>query len=258
MIRLPIDDALPELLAALQNRPCAVLVAPPGAGKTTRVPLALLGEPWAAGGGVLLLEPRRLAARAAAERMSATLGDALGGTVGVRARFDTAVSARTRIEVVTEGVFTRTVLDDPELTSVAAVIFDEYHERSLDADAGLALALDVQGALRPDLRVLVMSATLDGARVARLLDDAPVIESKGRAFPVKTRWIPRDAEARVEEAVAEAVLRARSSLRSCGPARPIWRRSTARSTVSRRTAPCGLRRWGCARSCWRRPSPNPR
>ncbi len=208
MTRLPIDDALPELLAALRERSAAVLVAPPGAGKTTRVPLALLGEPWTGGGRILLLEPRRLAARAAAERMSATLGDTLGGTVGLKARFDTAVSARTRIEVVTEGVFTRTVLDDPELAGVAAVIFDEYHERSLDADAGLALALDVQGALRPDLRVLVMSATLDGARVARLLDGAPVVESRGRAFPVETRWAPRDAEARVEEAVAEAVLRA--------------------------------------------------
>ncbi len=208
MTRLPIDDVLPELLAVLRARSSAVLVAPPGAGKTTRVPLALQGEPWTGGGRILLLEPRRLAARAAAERMSATLGDALGGTVGLKARFDTAVSARTRIEVVTEGVFTRTVLDDPELAGVAAVIFDEYHERSLDADAGLALALDVQGALRPDLRVLVMSATLDGARVARLLDGAPVVESRGRAFPVETRWIPRDAEARVEEAVAEAVLRA--------------------------------------------------
>ncbi len=208
MTRLPIDDVLPELLAVLRARSSAVLVAPPGAGKTTRVPLALQGEPWTGGGRILLLEPRRLAARAAAERMSVTLGDALGGTVGLKARFDTAVSARTRIEVVTEGVFTRTVLDDPELAGVAAVIFDEYHERSLDADAGLALALDVQGALRPDLRVLVMSATLDGARVARLLDGAPVVESRGRAFPIETRWIPRDAEARVEEAVAEAVLRA--------------------------------------------------
>ena len=208
MTRLPIDDALPDLLAALRQRPSAVLVAPPGAGKTTRVPLALLDEPWTAGGRILLLEPRRLAARAAAERMSATLGDALGGTVGLKARFDTAVSARTRIEVVTEGVFTRTVLDDPELRGVAAVIFDEYHERSLDADAGLALALDVQGAFRPDLRVLVMSATLDGARVAGLLDGAPVVESRGRAFPVDTRWIPRDPDARVEDAVADAVVRA--------------------------------------------------
>ncbi len=208
MIRLPIDDALPELLATLRERTSAVLVAPPGAGKTTRVPLALLDEPWTRGGRILLLEPRRLAARAAAERMAETLGDALGGTVGLKARFDTAVSARTRIEVVTEGVFTRTVLDDAELAGVAAVIFDEYHERSLDADLGLALALDVQGALRPDLRILVMSATLDGARVARLLDGAPVIESQGRAFPVETRWVPRDPDQRVEEAVADAVLQA--------------------------------------------------
>ncbi len=211
--RLPIDDALPALRAALRDGSSAVLVAPPGAGKTTRVPLALLDEPWTAGGRLLLLEPRRLAARAAAERMAATLGDRVGGTVGLRARFDTAVSARTRIEVVTEGVFTRTVLDDPELSGVAAVIFDEYHERSLDADAGLALALDVQGALRPDLRVLVMSATLDGARVARLLDGAPVIASEGRAFPVETRWIGRDPDRRIEEAVADAVLLALRSER---------------------------------------------
>ncbi len=208
LTRLPIDDVLPELCAALAERTAAVLVAPPGAGKTTRVPLALLDQPWVAGRRIVLLEPRRLAARAAAERMSATLGDTLGGTVGLKARFDTAVSARTRIEVVTEGVFTRTVLDDPELAGVAAVIFDEFHERSLDADTGLALALDVQGALRPDLRVLVMSATLDGARVAGLLDDAPVVASAGRAFPVETRWIGRDPDRRIEEAVAEAVLSA--------------------------------------------------
>ena len=208
MNRLPIDDALPELLAALGRSPSAVLVAPPGAGKTTRVPLALREAPWVGDGRIVLLEPRRLAARAAAERMATSLGDALGGLVGLKARFDTVVSARTRIEVVTEGVFTRTVLDDPELTGVAAVIFDEYHERSLDADLGLALALDVQGALRPDLRILVMSATLDGARVAGLLDDAPVIASQGRAFPVETRWLPRDPDRRIEEAVAQATMAA--------------------------------------------------
>ena len=207
-IRLPIDDVLPDIAAALAGAASAVLVAPPGAGKTTRVPLALLDAPWVRGGRVLVLEPRRLAARAAAERMAATLGEALGATVGLRARFDTVVSPRTRIEVVTEGVFTRTVLDDPELAGIAAVIFDEYHERSLDADAGLALALDVQGALRPDLRILVMSATLDGARVADLLEGAPVVVSEGRAFPVETRWVGRDPERRIEEVMAEAVLAA--------------------------------------------------
>ena len=159
-------------------------------------------------GRIVLLEPRRLAARAAAERMAATLGEALGQTVGLRARFDTVVSARTRIEVVTEGVFTRMVMDDPELTGTAAVIFDEFHERSLDADAGLALALDVKGALSPDLRILVMSATLDGARVASLLDGAGIVESQGRAFPVDTRWIAREPDVRIEEAMAEAVLKA--------------------------------------------------
>ena len=206
LTRLPIDDALPELAAALAAGSAAVLVAPPGAGKTTRVPLALLEAPWRRDGRILLLEPRRLAARAAAERMAATLGQRVGATVGLRARFDTAVSDRTRIEVVTEGVFTRAVLDDPELSGVAAVIFDEYHERSLDADLGLALALDVQGALRPDLRLLVMSATLDGARVSALLDGAPVVVSQGRAFPVATRHLGRDPDRRIEEVVAEAIL----------------------------------------------------
>ncbi len=182
-----------------------MLVAPPGAGKTTRVPLALLDRPWMRG-KILMLEPRRLAARAAAERMAATLGEALGGTIGLRARFDTAVSRDSRIEVVTEGVFTRMVLDDPELAGVSAVIFDEFHERSLDADLGLALALDVAGALRPDLRLLVMSATLDGARVAGLLDGAPIIESQGRAFPVETRHIGRQTDSRLEQSVADAIL----------------------------------------------------
>ena len=205
---LPIDEVLDPLRSVLRARTWAVLVAPPGAGKTTRVPLALLDEPWMLGGKLVLLEPRRLAARAAAERMAWSLGDDLGGRVGLRARFDTAVSDRTRIEVVTEGVFTRMVLHDPSLEGIAAVLFDEFHERSLDADFGLALALDVAGALRPDLRLLVMSATLDGARVARLLDDAPVVQSEGRAFPVETRYLGRRLDQRVEEAVADAALMA--------------------------------------------------
>lgn len=205
---LPIDAALPELRAALSARAAAVLVAPPGAGKTTRVPLALLDQPFVAGGRIVVLEPRRLAARAAADRMARTVGEAVGGLVGLRVRLESRVSARTRIEVVTEGVFARMILDDPSLEGVAAVLFDEFHERSLDADAGLALALDAQAGLREDLRILVMSATLDGARVAALLGDAPVIVSEGRAFPVDTRYVGRDPAERVEDAVVRAVTRA--------------------------------------------------
>src|SRR6185437_9165352 len=204
---LPIDAALPELTAALRAHDAAVLVAPPGAGKTTRVPLVLAGEPWAKDRKILVLEPRRLAARAAAARMAATLGEPVGETVGLRVRFGSKISRRTRIEVVTEGVFTRLVLDDPSLDGVAAVLFDEFHERSLDADLGLALARDAQQALRPDLRLLVMSATLDGARVAALLGSAPVIESQGRSFPVVTHYLGRDARAPIQQQVAEAVLR---------------------------------------------------
>src|SRR5690606_35104742 len=151
--------------------------------------------------------PRRLAARAAARRMAQTLGEQVGETVGYRVRLDTKVSAKTRIEIVTEGVFTRLILDDPELSGIAAILFDEFHERSLDGDLGLALALDAT-ALRPDLRILVMSATIDGAAVARLLGDAPVIESEGRAFPVETRHIAPDPNARIEQAVAAAIRRA--------------------------------------------------
>lgn len=205
---LPIDDALPQLLASLAAGPNAVLTAPPGAGKTTRVPLALLGAPWRGDGRILVLEPRRLAARAAAERMAATLGERVGETVGLRVRLGSRVGPRTRIEVVTEGVFARLIVDDPELTGVAAVLFDEFHERSLDADLGLALALDAQGGLRPDLRLLVMSATLDGARVAALMPGAAQVESAGRAFPVETRHAPRDPRGRLEEAVAATIRRA--------------------------------------------------
>src|SRR4051812_11367831 len=205
---LPIDAALPGLTGALRAHNAAVLVAPPGAGKTTRVPLVLAGEAWAAGKKILLLAPRRLAARAAAARMAATLGEAVGTTVGYRVRFAAKVSRATRIEVVTEGVFTRLVLGDPTLANVAAVVFDEFHERSLEADLGLALARDVQLGLREDLKLLVMSATLDGARVGRLLDNAPVIESAGRAFPVETRYLGRDTQQPVERQVADAVMRA--------------------------------------------------
>ncbi len=205
---LPIDEALPALRAALATHTRAVLVAPPGAGKTTRIPLALMEEPWAKGGRLIVLEPRRLAARAAAARMAATLSEKVGGTIGLRVRLQSLVSARTRIEVVTEGVFARMILDDPALDGVAGVLFDEFHERSLDADLGLALALDAQAALSEDLRLLVMSATLDGARVRGLLGDAPLIESEGRAFPVVTRYVGRDRHARIEDEVARATLEA--------------------------------------------------
>ncbi|WP_027174255.1 ATP-dependent helicase HrpB [Methylobacterium sp. 10] len=206
---LPIDAALPGLLAALEAGPSAVLVAPPGAGKTTRVPLALLDAPWlGANGRIILLEPRRLAARGAAERMAATLGERVGETVGLRVRLGSKISRATRIEVVTEGVFTRMILDDPELSGIGAVIFDEFHERSLDADLGLALALDAQSGLRDDLRILVMSATLDGARVSRLMGDARIVESEGRAYPVETRHTERDPNRRMEDAMADAILRA--------------------------------------------------
>ncbi len=205
---LPIDDTLGRLTEALLANNAAVLVAPPGAGKTTRVPLVLMDEPWAVGKKILVLEPRRLAARAAAARMASTIGEQVGDTVGLRVRFGSKVSKRTRIEVITEGVFTRLVLDDPSLDGIAAVLFDEFHERSLDADLGLALARDVQLALREDLKILVMSATLDGARVAALLGNCPVLESKGRAFAVETRYLGRDPRERIERPMADAVLRA--------------------------------------------------
>lgn len=204
----PIHEVLPALKAALAERNSAVLVAPPGAGKTTVAPLELLAEPWMDGGRIVMLEPRRLAARAAAERMAETLGERVGETVGFRVRMQSKVSAATRIEVVTEGVFTRMILADPALPGVACVIFDEFHERSLDADLGLALAQDAQGLLREDLRLLVMSATLDGAAVARLLSDAPVIESLGRIHPVETRYVGRDERLRLEDWVVRVVERA--------------------------------------------------
>src|SRR6202167_2768532 len=202
---LPIDAALPDLTAALRAGDAAVLVAPPGAGKTTRVPLVLAEEDWAKDRRILVLEPRRLAARAAAERMAHTLGERVGETIGLRVRFGSKTSRKTRIEIVTEGIFTRLILDDPMLDGISAVLFDEFHERSLDADLGLALARDAQLGLREDLRLLVMSATIDGARVAGLLGDAPVIESEGRAFPVETRYLGRKADAPLERQMADAI-----------------------------------------------------
>ncbi|WP_291577743.1 ATP-dependent helicase HrpB [Bradyrhizobium sp.] len=204
-IPLPIDAVLDQLGHTLASHNAAVLVAPPGAGKTTRVPLALLDAPWLQGKKIIVLEPRRIAARASAERMAHTLAERVGETVGYRVRFGSKVSRATRIEVVTEGIFSRQILDDPELSGVAAVLFDEFHERSLDADLGLALARDAQTGLREDLRILVMSATLDGARVAKLLGDAPVIASEGRAFPVETGYLGRKADVPLERQMADAI-----------------------------------------------------
>ena len=202
---LPIDAVLDELARTLAGNNAAVLVAPPGSGKTTRVPLALLDAAWMGNKKIIMLEPRRIAARASAERMAQTLGERVGDTVGYRVRFGSKVSRLTRIEVVTEGIFSRQILDDPELSGVAAVLFDEFHERSLDADLGLALARDAQTGLREDLRILVMSATLDGARVGKLLGDAPVIASEGRAFPVETRYLGRKPDVQLERQMADAI-----------------------------------------------------
>jgi ATP-dependent helicase HrpB len=209
MSDLPIHAVLPELLAALRSGSNAVLVAPPGAGKTTAVAPALLNEPWCSG-QVLLLSPRRLAARAAAERIAEMMGQQPGGTVGYATRMDSKVSAKTRLLVLTEGIFVRRIQDDPELAGVSAVLFDEVHERSLDSDFGLALALDAQEALRPDLRIVPMSATLDGARFASLLNGAPVIESDGRIQPLELRHIGRLSDKRIEDEMAAAIRRAMS------------------------------------------------
>lgn len=207
MSDLPIHAVLPDLLAALRDGSDAVLVAPPGAGKTTAVAPALLTEPWC-DGEILLLSPRRLAARAAAERMATLAGEKVGGTFGYATRMDTRRSAATRVTVVTEGIFVNRIQADPELAGVSAVLFDEVHERSLDSDFGLALALDAQAALRPDLRLVAMSATLDGARFSRLMDGAPVIESEGRSYPLELRHLGRPAEARIDEPVATAIRQA--------------------------------------------------
>ncbi|MFB6249634.1 MAG: ATP-dependent helicase HrpB [Salinibacter sp.] len=201
---LPIEDVLPDLKAALRDGPEAVLQAPTGAGKTTRVPLALLGEDWLDGDTIIMLEPRRLAARSAARFMARQLGEDAGQTVGYRVRMDTQVGRQTRIEVVTEGVLTRMLQDDPALEGVGAVLFDEFHERNLQADLGLALTLEARDVFRPDLRVLVMSATLDTGPIAELLD-APLIESEGRSYPVEVHYRDRPVKDRIEPAVAAKV-----------------------------------------------------
>jgi ATP-dependent helicase HrpB len=208
MTGLPIESVLADLLAALRAGSNAVLVAPPGAGKTTAVAPALLHEPWVAGGEILLLSPRRLAARAAAERMAELAGERVGETIGYATRLDTKRSPRTRILVLTEGIFRSRIQADPELAGVSAVLFDEVHERSLDSDFGLALALDAQGALRPDLRLVAMSATLEGERFSRLMGGAPVIESQGRSHPIELVHLGRAAEKRIEDQMAPAIRRA--------------------------------------------------
>ncbi len=207
-MEFPVDTIIPRLSQALENGPCALLVAEPGAGKTTRVPLKLLDAPWLKGSKIVMLEPRRLAARNAAHRMAETIGDEIGGTVGYAVRLDRKVSARTRIEVVTEGILTRRLQTDPELTGTGLVIFDEFHERSLDGDLGLAMTLDIQRGLRDDLRILVMSATLDAARVSAHLGQAPVIDAPGRVFPVETRYLDKAQRQTISADATRAVTQA--------------------------------------------------
>lgn len=206
--KLPIDDVLSELIDALNRSSCVVLVAPPGAGKTTRVPLAIRHEPWVKEQKILVLSPRRLAARAAAERMADILGECVGETVGYRVRLDTKIGPKTKIEIITEGVFTRFIQDHPDLPGVAAILFDEFHERSLDADLGLALAVQSQSILRPDLRLVPMSATLDAARIANLLGDAPIVQSEGRSYPIDTHYLGRDSALSMEDQVVRAIQKA--------------------------------------------------
>ena len=227
---LPIDSLLPELLATLAGHGAVVLEAPPGAGKTTQVPLALLNAPFLDGRRILLLEPRRLAARAAARRMACLMGEEQGQTVGYRTRLDSRVSAATRIEVITEGILTRLLQADPALSGYGLVIFDEFHERSLQADLGLALAQQAQALLRPDLRLLVMSATLDGAAVAELLGGAPRLTSAGRSHPVEVRYLPGDGplDSRLAAAVHRALAEAAGSLLVFLPGTPEIRRLAAR------------------------------
>lgn len=205
---LPIESILPDLLRTIEKTPTVLLSAPPGAGKTTRVPIALAGEGWLRGRKLILLEPRRLAARRAAEYMSSQLQESVGQTVGYRIRGESRVSPDTRIEVVTEGILTRIIQEDPSLSNIGCIIFDEFHERSIHADLGLALSLDVQEHIREDLRILIMSATLDGVRLSTILNDAPLVQSAGRAFPVVTKYLLEPVTGQIEKAVAEKTLQA--------------------------------------------------
>ncbi|HFI2151610.1 DEAD/DEAH box helicase, partial [Pseudomonas aeruginosa] len=209
MNSLPIDAVMPALLLALNARDEVVLQAPPGAGKTTRVPLAVLGEKWLGEQSILMLEPRRLAARAAAERLASELGEKVGETVGYRIRLESRIGPKTRIEVVTEGILSRRLQDDPALEGVGLVIFDEFHLRNLDADLALALTLNGRELLRDEqpLKILVMSATLEGERLSQLLEDAPVITSEGRMYPVSTLWgRPYQPGEHIEPRVVQACL----------------------------------------------------
>src|SRR5678810_258160 len=207
MSRLPIEDVLPALRLTLSGGRNAILIAAPGAGKTTRVPLALLDTLWLAGKKLLMLEPRRLAARAAAYRMASTLGESVGETVGYRMRLDTRVGSMTRIEVITEGILARLLQQDPALSDYAIVILDEFHERSLQADTGLALCLESQRLFRPDLRLLVMSATLDCGPISELLGQAPAITCEGRLFPVETRYLDQPLSGRLDAIVVQSIRR---------------------------------------------------
>ncbi len=200
----PIQALLPQIRASLAAHPRLVLEAPPGAGKTTQVPLSLLEEAWLGGRKIVMLEPRRVAARAAAGFMAGQLGEAVGETVGYRIRFENKISARTRIEVVTEGILTRMLQDDPMLEGIGALLFDEFHERHLAGDLGLALALDVQSQLREELRIVVMSATLDGEKLARFLD-APRLSSEGRSYPVTVAHFPGRRDESLESQTRRAV-----------------------------------------------------
>ncbi len=202
---LPIEAVLPAISAALAQSTNLVVQAPPGSGKTTLLPLALLDEPWAGQGRIIVLEPRRLAARLAARRMASLLGETVGETVGYRVRLDSKVGPRTRIELNTDGVFLRRLQRDPELKGITAVLFDECHERGLESDVALALCLEAQGALRPDLKLIAMSATLDAAPFARLMGKCPVVTGEGQSYPVETRWRPTPPQGRLEPAMADAV-----------------------------------------------------
>ncbi|HEY6950931.1 MAG TPA: DEAD/DEAH box helicase, partial [Bacteroidota bacterium] len=208
LLSYPVDSVIPELLRHLESSNTVILSAPPGAGKTTRVPIALLHSGILQSGKILMLEPRRLAARRSAEFMASQLKESVGGTIGYRIRGENKTGTSTSIEVLTEGILTKMIRKEPDLPGVGMVIFDEFHERSIHADLGLAFALDVQKNLRSDLRILVMSATLDGARLSLILGNVPVVESKGRLFPIETRYAKFPSDKPIADRVAETIVRA--------------------------------------------------